>query len=211
VGDREFLLVARYDRTGAVPAVRRLHQEDFCQALGVPPDRKYQSEGGPGLQDSFALLGRAADVPAREAVRLLDQVALDFLVGNHDAHGKNLSLLYLPGTVGAVLAPAYDVRSTIAYEKVRRMSRKMAMSIGGEYRADYVRGRHLDRLLREANLGRAAARRRLRRLASDAPAAARAAAAALREQGWTGEIVDDVIAIVDRRAGALEAIVADAA
>jgi serine/threonine-protein kinase HipA len=210
VGDREFLLVERYDRAGAVPAVRRLHQEDFCQALGIPSDRKYQSEGGPGLQDSFALLARATGVPASEAIRLLDSVALNFLVGNHDAHGKNFSLLYLPEAVGAVLAPAYDVLSTIAYEKVRKMSRKMAMSIGGEYRADYVRGRHLSRLLDEAGLGPAAARRRLRRLAGDAPVAARDAATTLRERGWTGEIADGVIAVVDRRSRMLEEIVSDA-
>jgi hypothetical protein len=118
--------------------------------------------------------------------------------------------LYLPGSPGAVLAPAYDVLSTITYEKVRRMSRKMAMSIGGEYRADYVRGRHLNRLLEETELGPAAARRRLRGLARSAPAAARDAAASLRGQGWDGDIVAELLDLVERRAGRLDEIVSEA-
>ena len=74
---------------------------------------------------------------------------MDFLVGNHDAHGKNFSLLYLPESGQAVLAPAYDVLSTFAYRKTHNLTRKMAMSIGGEYRPEYVRARHLDRLFDE--------------------------------------------------------------
>jgi serine/threonine-protein kinase HipA len=106
VAEREFLLVERYDRTSAGGVVRRLHQEDFCQALGIPVARKYQAEGGPSLADSFALLRSATAIPAQEVLKLLDFTALSFLVGNHDAHGKNFSLLYLPDTSRAVLAPA---------------------------------------------------------------------------------------------------------
>jgi serine/threonine-protein kinase HipA len=197
VEDREFLLVTRYDREIEGGVIRRLHQEDFCQALGIPSDRKYQAEGGPGIVDLFAMLRRAVAVPARDAPRLLDYVALSFLVGNHDAHGKNYSLQYLPGSPRATLAPAYDVLSTVAYRKVQPMSRKMAMSIGGEYRPDYVRARHLDRLLDEAGLGPAAARRRLRALAADAPAAARAAAAAAP---WRTPVADRIVGLVDQRA-----------
>jgi serine/threonine-protein kinase HipA len=108
-------------------------------------------------------------VPAGEIVKLLDGIALSFLVGNHDAHGKNYSLLYRSETSDAVLAPAYDVLSTFAYHKSHNLQRKMAMNIGGEYRLEYVRRRHLDRLLGEAGLGAAAARRRLRGHAAAAP------------------------------------------
>jgi serine/threonine-protein kinase HipA len=127
---REFLLVQRYDRQESGSEVTRLHQEDFCQALSIPPSRKYQAEGGPGLDDCFALLRRAAAVPAREVLKLLDAVILSFLVGNHDAHGKNYSLLYLPHSPAATLSPAYDLLSTAAYP---HLTRKMAMSIGREY------------------------------------------------------------------------------
>jgi serine/threonine-protein kinase HipA len=206
---RECLLVERYDRaTGDGGQVRRLHQEDFCQALGVPSGRKYESEGGPGLADCFGLLRRAVAVPAREIPRLLDYVALHFLVGNHDAHGKNYSLLYLPRSARATIAPAYDVLSSIAYRKVEPMSRRMAMRIGGENRPDYVRRRHLDRMLADAGLGAAVARRRLRSLAADAPAAARQARADLVTAGWDAPVLERIVAIVDQRAAWLDGIAA---
>ncbi len=208
VAGREFLLVERYDRERVDGRVRRLHQEDFCQALGIPSQRKYQNEGGPGLVDCFALLRRAVDVPASDVLRLVDFVALNFLVGNHDAHGKNFSLLYLPSSSNAVLAPAYDVLSSTVYGKIQQMSRKMAMSIGGEYRPDYVRARHLDRMLGDAGLGVAAARRRLRGLATRAPTAARAAQAALAAQGWDAAVATEIVEIVERRATRLMEIAA---
>ena len=200
---REFLLVERYDREHIDGGIRRLHQEDFCQALGVPTGRKYESEGGPGLLDVFALLRRAVAVPARDAPRLLGYVALSFLVGNHDAHAKNYSLLYLPGSPQAGLAPAYDVLSTVAYGKTQEMSRKMAMKISGEYRPEYLRARHLDGLLADAQLGGAPARRRLRSMAADAPLAARTACAELRREGWDAPVLERIVEVVDERAGRL--------
>ncbi len=194
----EFLLVPRYDRRKTASTIERLHQEDFCQALGIPTSRKYQSEAGPSLADCFALLRRATDVPAREIVKLVDYVALSFLLGNHDAHGKDFSLLYAPS--GVVLAPAYDVLSTFAYRASHNLSRRMAMSIGGEYRPDYVRPRHLDRMLGEAGLGAAAARRRLRAHAIAAPTAARTARAAMADTGWDAPVLERIVDIVDRRA-----------
>jgi hypothetical protein len=86
------------------------------------------------------------------------------------------------------------------------MSRKMAMSIGGEYRPDYVRPRHLDRLLAEAGLGAAAARRRLRGLADEAPAAVRDAREMLAGEGWEAPVLLRVAEIVERRAAQLTEI-----
>ncbi len=139
VAGQEFLLVKRYDRRESDDGIVRLHQEEFCQALGVPTARKYQAEGGPSLADCFALVRRATAVPAREVIKLLDDVVLNFLLGNHDAHGKNFSLLYPPESGQAVLAPAYDVLSTFAYRRTHNLTRKMAISIGGEYHPEYVR------------------------------------------------------------------------
>jgi serine/threonine-protein kinase HipA len=138
-------------------------------------------------------------VPAREIIKLLDTVALSFLVGNHDAHGKNYSLRYLPEAPGAVLAPAYDVLSTVAYNRSHDLTRKMAMSIGGQYEPDYLEPRHLDRLLGEAGLGVTAARRRLRTHARAAPSAAREARLQHIREGWDVPILDVIVAIVDQR------------
>jgi serine/threonine-protein kinase HipA len=208
-GERECLLVTRYDRRIlAGGGAERLHQEDFCQALGIVSDRKYEAEGGPGLADCFALLRRAVAVPARDAPRLLDFLALSFLVGNHDAHAKNYSLLYMPDSDRATLAPAYDVVSTVAYGKVRPMSRKLAMSVGGEYRPDYVHARHLDRLLADGGLGPAPSRRRLRALAELAPTAAAEARAALASDGWDADVLGQIEEAVGQRAGWLREIAA---
>ena len=205
---REYLLVERYDRRIGEQGPERLHQEDFCQALGIPTARKYEAEGGPGLADCFALIRGATTVPAREAIKLLDYVALSVLVGNHDAHAKNYSLLYTPGSIGATLAPAYDVLSTVVYRKIQPMSRRMAMKIGGEYRPDYVESRHVDRLLESAGLGVGAARRRLRGVAARAPAAAVEARRLADEGGWDCRTVEQIEAIVAERAGWLARITA---
>jgi len=201
-GEHAYLLVERYDRLRRPDgSFERLHQEDFCQALGIPSERKYEVEGGPSLADCFALVRRATTVPAAHMLVLLDAVALNFLVGNHDAHGKNFSLLRSPQETG--LAPFYDVLSTLAYPN---LARKAAMAIGGERRPDYVRRRHLDRLCDAAGLGGAAVRRRLLAMAREAPEAARRARAVLAEDDWDHPVLDAVLAIVDRRARQLAEI-----
>ncbi len=126
VQDRTFLLVQRYDRaTGDDGFVRRIHQEDFCQALGVPPETKYASEGGPTFKDCFALLRRVAARPAVDVLKLLDAVIFNVIAGNADAHGKNFSILY--DAEGPRLAPLYDLLATVAYPN---LSPKFAMKIG---------------------------------------------------------------------------------
>jgi serine/threonine-protein kinase HipA len=126
VQDRPFLLVQRYDRAiGADGFVRRIHQEDFCQALAVAPETKYASEGGPTFKDCFALLRRVAARPAVDVLKLLDAVIFNVIAGNADAHGKNFSILY--GNEGPRLAPLYDLLATAAYPD---LSPKFAMKIG---------------------------------------------------------------------------------
>lgn len=123
---RPFLLVKRYDRyRDAEGLVRRIHQEDFCQALGVPPETKYASEGGPTFKDCFELLRRVSERPSTDIAKLLDAVIFNLIVGNADAHGKNFSILY--DNQGPRMAPLYDLLSTVTYPD---LSPKMAMRIG---------------------------------------------------------------------------------
>lgn len=125
VAGRPFLLITRYDRrVDESGQAHRLHQEDFCQALGLPPERKYASEEGPTFKTSFELLRRAATRPAVAVLALLDAAIFNLIVGNADAHGKNFSVLYRAGTVS--LAPLYDLLSTVAYPD---LSPKLAMKI----------------------------------------------------------------------------------
>ena len=113
-GGIDYLLVERFDRVRTDDGdVRCIHQEDLCQASGVRADQKYQSEGGPGLKQCFALLRQASSVPVLDVPRLLDAVAFNLVIGNCDAHAKNFSLLREPGNVR--LAPLYDLVSTTVF------------------------------------------------------------------------------------------------
>jgi serine/threonine-protein kinase HipA len=196
---REFLLVERYDRRRAGDGrVERIHQEDFCQALAIPPQLKYESEGGPGLPDCFGVVRDSSTEQAIDRLALVDAVTLNFLLGNHDAHGKNFSLLLAgegPGpATGVRLAPLYDLVSTAVYPG---LDRKMAMAIGGEYRPDYVRRRHVERFADRTRLGGAAVRRRMLRLAERT----RAAAPGTAERIGARPVLERILETVDRRAG----------
>jgi len=87
-----------------------LHQEDFCQALGKPSDTTYQHEGGPDTTDCCQLIRDVIRPGASSLLRFIDVVIFNTLIGNHDAHAKNFSLLFKYGT--ASFAPAYDLLST---------------------------------------------------------------------------------------------------
>lgn len=125
VEGRSYLLVTRYDRRfDAKGQTHRLHQEDFCQALGIVPERKYAAEGGPTFKTGFDLLRRATAVPAVAVLAFLDAAIFNLIVGNADAHGKNFSLLYQ--SAGVSLSPFYDLLSTVAYPD---LSPNLAMKI----------------------------------------------------------------------------------
>ena len=150
---RTFLLVERYDRAHTPDgSVRRLHQEDFCQALELAPRLKYASEGGPGFPQCFDLVRRACTRPETEARKLLDAAIYQVLVGNADAHGKNYSLVRRgPGFGNVVeLAPLYDVLCTVAYPG---LSPKLAMKIGGRAKLEEMRPADWDRFAQRCGLG----------------------------------------------------------
>jgi serine/threonine-protein kinase HipA len=121
-----FLVVERYDRDLTQEPIHRLHQEDFCQALGKLHIEKYQHEGGPGVRDAMRLIDEHSAVPARDRQQFWLALAFNVLIGNCDAHGKNYSLLY--DSPAPSLAPLYDLVSTAAYEE---LSTRLAMSIDG--------------------------------------------------------------------------------
>jgi serine/threonine-protein kinase HipA len=138
------LVVGRYDRrVTEAGVVHRLHQEDFCQALGLPPELKYENEGGPSLSRLFDVVARGSRTPLPDKRDLLGWVLFNVLIGNADAHAKNLSLLYdaaddsLPR-----LAPFYDLVCTAVYDQ---LSDRHAQKIGGETRWRHVGRRHWDR------------------------------------------------------------------
>jgi serine/threonine-protein kinase HipA len=139
---QEYLLVHRYDRDEVAEPDGRLHQEDFCQALGLVPAVKYENEGGPNVADCAKLIHRHSNAPALDIIAFIDALLFNFLIGNNDAHSKNYSLL-LDGVRAIRLAPLYDLLSIAVIDGA---SRNLAMKYGGEKRVRYLRRRHLRRL-----------------------------------------------------------------
>ena len=159
--DSPFLEIERYDRRHLSDgSVERLHQEDFCQALGVVPELKYQAEGGPGLKSCFELVRSVSSVPAVDLLRLFDAVVFNYLIGNRDAHGKNFSLIYDGREIR--LAPLYDLVCTQANPE---LSQTMAMKLGGERDPASVMPRNWRKFADEAGLGQPVALRRIQALA----------------------------------------------
>jgi serine/threonine-protein kinase HipA len=190
---RYYLLVERYDRQMGTQ-VQRMHQEDFCQALGIVSEHKYQNEGGPGLAQAFALLRRATRPSAPHTLKLLDYVVFNALIGNHDAHGKNFSLLYAPK--GAVLTPLYDALCTAVYPK---LTDKMSMKIGSKYKFSEVMARHWEQFATEAYLSPAQVKKRILDVSRRLPDLARAVQAASQSQGYSHPIINQIVTLIDQR------------
>ncbi len=113
------LAVERYDRQVASPFPRRLHQEDFCQICGRSRLRKYEADGGPGLARIRELLPEVSTAPGPDRKLILRWYLFNLLIGNMDAHAKNLSLLYLGPE--RRLAPFYDLLSTTYFPNLDRV------------------------------------------------------------------------------------------
>lgn len=147
VDDVPYMLVARYDRSLArdengLQFVRRIHQEDFCQAMGFYPREKYEKDGGPGWKQCFALLDRFAD-PRREKLELLNRAHFQYLIGNPDAHAKNYSMIYKPD--GLHLSKFYDLNNAAAYKAhYKRQTPRLAMLVGGERNPEELTREHFE-------------------------------------------------------------------
>ena len=160
IGQTPCLIVKRYDRQPTDEGgARRLHQEDFCQAMGLPPTRKYQQEGGPSLRDCFALIREWSSAPVLDILGFLDAVSFAAIIGNADAHAKNFSFLYANGT--RRMAPLYDQVCTLAWPE---LSRSLSMKIGSAGSLAEVSPEHFKQLSAEAKLGWPMVRERLANL-----------------------------------------------
>lgn len=193
--DRSFLLVERYDRLIDAQGQRqRLHQEDFCQALGVVPEMKYQNEGGPDLAKCFDLVRSVTRPSAPQILRLLDYVIFNVLIGNHDAHAKNFSLLYSGRAL--VLAPLYDTLSTAVYPT---LTPNMAMKIGSKYNFSEVQARHWEQFAESVGFTKAQAKRRILELAKSLPATARILQSDPGHSFYGHPVVEKINTLIEQR------------
>lgn len=131
------LTIERFDRRWAENRswIIRLPQEDMCQALGVPPALKYESDGGPGMARIMELLFGSSEGLADRRTFMAMQVIF-WLLGAIDGHAKNFSIFLLPGG-GFRLTPAYDILSAyplVAKRQLEQTNLRMAMALKGKNR-----------------------------------------------------------------------------
>lgn len=183
--DEVAIVVTRYDRLRSGDSVSaglmgregasreqgivRLHQEDTCQSLAVPPTSKYQSDGGPSPLDIVGLLRDHSSDPGADVETFVDALAFNWLVAGTDAHAKNYSVLIAGG--GQVrLAPLYDLASALPYPELDTPRLRLAMKIGSTYRLAEIQARHWRALWKSLGVDEDAALWRTKAMAERLPA-----------------------------------------
>lgn len=196
IAGRRLIVVERYDRmVHADGSVERIHQEDFCQATGIPPEKKYEEDGGPSLRRIAEIVQDVASSAALD--ELLRVVTLNVAIGNGDAHGKNYSLLHEAS--GALrLTPVYDLVCTLVYGDDR-----LAMYVDNVHRTNRVTGVRLVNEAARWGMSRRRARDVVADLLDRIPAAAEAA------RGETEGLPPDVPAAVESQVARLRDTVSE--
>lgn len=174
-GKTTALVIERFDRRWTDEGrLLRLPQEDFCQALSVPPGLKYQSLGGPGIIEGLKLL-KGSDTPTEDQRSFLQAQVLFWLIGATDGHAKNFSI-YLGRGGRFRLTPVYDVltaQPSLVTRQIERKQMKLAMFVGDSrhYRLDEIKGRHFIQTTERAGLPGSLAKEVLEEVAKAADAA----------------------------------------
>jgi len=202
------IAVERYDRVFRGRDILRVHQEDICQALGLPPTKRYQNEGGPGVAKVANLIRSYSSARDEDIGRFVDAVLFNFLIAGTDAHAKNYALL-IAGAGRVRLAPLYDVASILPYDDYDLRKVKLSMKIGGEYGVLDIRRRHLERQATEIKIHSDAMVARLKSLAEQLPDAMSDEARIAASEGLTSPIIDRLVSRTARRAAACLDLIAD--
>jgi len=191
----KFYIVERYDRErDKQNHVQRIHQEDFCQALGFLPDQKYESEGGPSLADCFRLLQENSISPAADRLNLLRWIIFNFLIGNADAHAKNLAIIFT--SHGPRLAPFYDLICTQVYPD---LTQRLAMKIGGENRPTWIQQKHWEKLADSIGVKSSLVLNTSNTMQSEILPAAKALASEFKKSYSQSAVVDKIVAGIEKK------------
>ena len=196
------LIVKRFDRIHTREGrLLRRPQEDFCQALGVPPALKYNSEGGPGIGECLRLL-QTSDEPTSDVDLFMKAQIAFWLIGATDGHAKNFSVFLSPGGRFR-MTPLYDVISaepSFVENKINRKAMKLAMAAGnkGHYRLDKILPRHFIQTARNNGISEARAGALMNDLADSWPSAYERACNAM-PSGFQQQISDAIQTAANRR------------
>jgi len=206
--DTPALVVERFDRrwTHAHRKLLRLPQEDCCQALSVPPERKYEAEAGPGIAAILALL-QGSDEPEADRATFLKSQILFWLIGATDGHAKNVSIHLWPGGRFR-LTPLYDVLSaqpSVDAGQIRRNRMKLAMAVGDgrHYAVARIAPRHFFQTAAGCGVGAGVVRRVLDDIRAAADAAIDRTLAAL-PTGFPEAVAAAIVGGMRRRLQSLD-------
>lgn len=161
-GKTKSLVIERFDRAWTKDGtLLRIPQEDCCQALSIPPSRKYQSDNRPANEKQPSMveilnLLKGSDKPAEDQKAFLKAQIIFWLIGATDGHGKNFSI-YLGQGGRFVLTPFYDVLTAQPFfdaHQIQKKEMKMAMSVGSNnhYKMADIQGRHFLQTAQKAGL-----------------------------------------------------------
>ncbi len=191
IGGMAYYIIDRYDRIiHSNNTVTRVHQEDFCQIMGIHPENKYQSEGGPAIRDCQNIITQHTTQPALNHRTFFRMVLFNFLVGNNDAHGKNFSVIYKNRHIA--LAPAYDILSTSVYPN---LSLHMAMKLGKHKKPRWVFRPTFYRLGNNKNVIDTYINTMTKNIIDNAHILKQQ----MRTDGYASPVVDDIMGVIKNR------------
>ena len=145
IGPGTVICSERYDRRQTAAGFVRLHQEDFCQASGCHPDRKYQNEGGPNPEAILAVIRKHCANPEKDAETFVGALIFNWIILGTDGHAKNYGLLHEKGP-SVRLTPLYDLTSALPYpEQFPPGKAKLAMRVGGQYQCAKIQWREWEK------------------------------------------------------------------
>ena len=192
-GATPVIVVERYDRVETDGIVRRIHQEDLCQAAGIRPHLKYQSQGGPSPKVIGELLYAFSSSPEADVRRFADCMAFNWLTASTDSHAKNYSIL-IAANARARLAPLYDLASALPYAlQIQPRKAALAMKVGSHYRIREIGRPDWEKLARELRLGPAEFIDRIIEIAGLIPDAARVTAESLENGGLKHPVISLIL------------------
>lgn len=199
-GEIPVIVIERYDRLEKAGRMKRVHQEDFCQALACRPQNKYQNQGGPSAKAVAELLRIHSSAPEDDVHRFVDSLILNWLIVGTDAHAKNYSLL-IGASSKVRLSPLYDLASSLPYPKqIQPRKATLAMKIGREYRAHNIGKQEWENCARELRLSPNELIGRIAGLADRLPGAAERTGGELIHAGMEHPVIPELIESIAKNA-----------
>lgn len=204
--DQIAIVVERYDRAPVGQRIVRLHQEDACQALGLPPYAKYQADGGPSAARVADLIRSASTGPSEDLSTFVGALLFHWITAGTDAHAKNYSLL-IGGAGEARLAPLYDLASTLPYPSIQIQKARLAMKVGGTYRIHDITRRQWEKQAALMKIGADSLLLQLRAMLTALPDASSATLKHCRNAGLKDKVLTRLHDALTSRVHLLEATI----